>query len=54
MEERKRDPKREQEDKIRCANYLLDMFIKYGPEMRAKKEKEATRLFFFFFCVFKV
>ena len=42
MEERKRDPKREQEDKIRCANYLLDMFIKYGPEMRAKKEKEAT------------
>ena len=40
MEERKRDPKREQEDKIRCANYLLDMFIKYGPVIRAKKEKE--------------
>jgi hypothetical protein len=40
MEERKRDPKREQEDKIRCANYLLDMFIKYGPAIRAKKEKE--------------
>ena len=32
MTERVRDPKREQEDKIRCANYLLQMFEKVRGE----------------------
>lgn len=44
MAERVRDPKREQEDKIRCANYLLQMFEKYGAQMRAKRQaKEAGK-----------
>lgn len=40
MDERIRDPKREQEDKIRCANYLLQMFEKYGARILAKKRAE--------------
>lgn len=40
MTERVRDPKREQEDKIRCANYLLQMFEKYGAKVLAKKQAE--------------
>ena len=36
MAEQKRDPKREMEDKIRCANYLLQMFEKYGAQVRAE------------------
>lgn len=40
MAERVRDPKREQEDKIRCANYLLQMFEKYGAKILAKKQAE--------------
>ncbi len=46
MDEEKRDIKREQEDKIRCANFLLQMFEKYGAEVRRKqilKEKDSGR-----------
>lgn len=40
MEERERNPKREQEDKIRCANYLLQMFEKYGAAVMEEVERE--------------
>lgn len=40
MAERVRDPKREQEDKIRCTNYLLQMFEKYGAKILARKQAE--------------
>ena len=40
MTERVRDPKREHEDKVRCANYLLQMFDKYGAKILAKKQAE--------------
>lgn len=40
MEERERNTKREQEDKIRCANYLLQMFEKYGAAVMEEVERE--------------
>lgn len=40
MAERVRDPKREQEDKMRSANYLLQMFEKYGAQILAQKQTE--------------
>ena len=40
MADKERDPKREHEDKVRCANYLLLMFEKYGAQIRAKRQAE--------------
>lgn len=34
-----RDPKLEREDKIRCANFLLQMFAKYGAEVMATESR---------------
>ena len=34
-----RDPKLEREDKIRCANFLLQMFAKYGAEVMAAESR---------------
>lgn len=44
MSERKRDPKREHEDKVRCANYLLQMFIKYGALVKEEAGKESIEV----------
>ncbi len=43
MEEKPRDPKREKEDMVRCANFIILMVEKYGAEILAdmKAEKEA-------------
>lgn len=37
---KERDLKLEEQDKCRCARYLLDMFIKYGPVVRAEEKKK--------------
>ena len=42
MENKERDPKREHQDKVRCANYLLQMFEKYGAEVM-EENKEADK-----------
>ena len=40
MKEEKKIPKSEQEAKIRFLNLLLDMIIKYGPEVLAEASME--------------
>ena len=40
MEDESRDAKKEHEDKIRCANFLLLMFEKYGAEILNGKDIE--------------
>ncbi len=43
-DEMKHDPKLEEEDKLRCASYLLEMIQRYGLKILAeeKKKKEAA------------
>jgi len=45
MSEFNRKTKISQEDKVRCANYLIQMIEKYGAEIMAecKKEKETGK-----------
>ena len=38
MKENERDPKREQEDKVRFINYLLQMIEKYGAKILAEQQ----------------
>ncbi len=40
MEEEIRDPKREYEEKLRCASFLLEMIEKYGPELLAEEQNK--------------
>lgn len=42
MEDKEKNSKREQQDKVRCANYLLQMFEKYGAEVM-EENKEADK-----------
>jgi|LSQX01.2.fsa_nt_gb hypothetical protein len=34
--------KDEEQDRIRCANYLLDMIVKYGAEAKAEENIEKS------------
>lgn len=40
--EENRNLKKEKEDKIRCANYLLQMLEKYGAEIMAERNNEKS------------
>ena len=40
MDENYQMSKREKEDKIRCAAYLLEMFEKYGAEIIAEEQTD--------------
>ena len=42
-EEIKHDPKREKEDMIRCANFIIQMVEIYGAEILAEDEEERKR-----------
>ena len=40
MDVKNRDLKKEQEEKVRCVNYLLQLLIKYGPDVLAEEQKK--------------
>lgn len=42
MEEKKRSIKEQQDAKVRCANYLLQMIEKYGAKIIAEAKQEET------------
>lgn len=46
MEEKQRDPKREKEDMIRCANFIIQMVEVYGAEileeLKADKDEKKS------------
>ena len=40
MDVKNGDLKKEQEEKVRCVNYLLQLLIKYGPDVLAEEQKK--------------
>ena len=42
MAEDTRDLKQEQLDKLRCARFILEMIMKYGAQVKEKREKQHT------------
>ena len=43
MTDEERKKKTEQEEKMRCAEFILQMIVKYGAEVKAKRTEKTSK-----------